>query len=60
MGLSFMEAQPMKVIKAAKQYEVKTPFTFVIANNVNSFTSEFLLIRPSKGLYLRGIIESIL
>ena len=36
------------VIKAAKKYEVKTPFTFVISNKVDSFTSQSLLIRPNK------------
>lgn len=36
------------VIKAAKQYEVKPPFTFIISNKVDSFTSESLLIRSNK------------
>lgn len=36
------------VIKAAKQYEIKPPFTFVISNKVDSFTSESLLIRSNK------------
>lgn len=37
------------VIQAAKRYEVKTPFTFIITNKISSFTSKYLLIRPSKG-----------
>ena len=39
-------------MKAAKKYEVKPPFTFVISNKVDSFTSEFLLIRPNKDYIL--------
>lgn len=36
-----------RVLKAAKQYEVKTPFTFIISNKVDSFTAKSLLIRSS-------------
>ena len=36
------------VMKAAIKYDVKPPFTFIISNKVNSFTSKFLLIRSNK------------
>ena len=36
------------VLKAVKQYEVNSPFTFVISNKVDSFTSKLLLIRSNK------------
>ncbi len=51
-GFTVYGSSANAVIKAAKQYEVKTPFTFVISNNVDSFTSEFLLIRPNKDYIL--------
>ena len=36
------------VMKAAEKYEVEPPFTFIISNKVDSFTSTYLLIRPNK------------
>lgn len=36
------------VMKAAEKYEVDPPFTFIISNKVDSFTSKFMLIRSNK------------
>ena len=51
-GFTVYGSSANAVIKAAKQYEVKTPFIFVISNNVDSFTSQSLLIRPNKDYIL--------